>query len=242
MDHPGIDLRTSGLSGRPVTSSRVRVSRWRGEKYVAQVSPSRSTRRTETLDVVHCLERLHERGVTRAVTPALSSWDAQPFIAAGFGLHEYLHLLCRPLEIPFDEPNHKSRPAAPWHRAAALAVDAASFEPFWRFDLAALNEARRATPQHRFRVILADRKVIAYAIHGRAGSRGYLQRLAVMPGFEGSGLGTSLVNDGLAWLRQKGATEVLVNTQEHNSRALGLYKHMGFALQAEKLSVLTWTP
>jgi len=209
---------------------------------VAQVSPCRRSRRTETLDVVRCLDELTERGVTRAITPALSGWDAQPFIAAGFVLHEHLYLLSRPLDLGFDEPKHKSRAAAPWHRAGALAVDAASFEPFWRFDLPALNEARRATPQNRFRVIMADGTVIAYAIHGRAASRGYLQRLAVMPGFEGAGLGTSLVNDGFAWLAQKGVSEVLVNTQEHNKRALGLYEHMGFVLQSEKLSVLTWSP
>lgn len=161
---------------------------------------------------------------------------------AGFGLHEYLHLLSRPLSQPFDKPRHKSRPGAPWHRQGALEVDAASFEPFWRFDLDALNEARRATPTHRFRVILRDKTVVGYAIVGRAGSRGYLQRLAVRPGLEGQGLGTSLINDGFGWLRNKGASEILVNTQEHNSRALGLYEHVGFVLQAEKLSVLSWTP
>lgn len=242
MDNPAIELQSIGISARPVTSSRVRVSRWRGDPFVAQVSPSRTTHRTETLDVVRCLEIIRAKGVRRAITPALSSWDAQPFLGAGFTIHEYLHLLARPLDNPFDKPRHKARLAAPWHRSGALAVDAASFEPFWRFDLAALNEARRATPSHRFRVITEERRVVAYAIHGRAGARGYLQRLAVLPDAEGRGFGTSLVIDGLSWLRRRGAAEVLVNTQEHNSRALGLYQHLGFVLQSEKLSVLSWAP
>lgn len=107
--------------------------------------------------------------------------------------------------------------------------------------MVALNEARRATPTHRFRVIVQNRAVVAYAIHGRAGTRGYLQRLAVRPDLEGQGMGTSLIYDGLSWLLGKGASEVLVNTQEHNSRALGLYEHVGYVLQSEKLSVLSWT-
>lgn len=218
------------------------MARWRGEQFIAQVGPSRGTRRTETLDVVRCLESLRSRGVYQAITPALSTWDAQPFLHAGFGIHEHLHLLARPLEVPFDKAHHKSRAGAPWHKQGALHVDSASFEPFWRFDLAALNEAKRATPTHRFRVIMEGRTVIAYAIHGRAGSRGYLQRLAVLPGNEGRGLGTSLINDGFSWLAAKGCAEVLVNTQEHNKRALRLYEHVGFVLQAEKLSVLTWSP
>ncbi len=91
-------------------------------------------------------------------------------------------------------------------------------------------------------MIVQDKTVVGYAIVGRAGTRGYLQRLAVRPGLEGQGLGTSLINDGFGWLRNKGASEILVNTQEHNSRALGLYEHVGFVLQTEKLSVLSWTP
>ena len=242
MENPALNLRAPGVGARPTTSSRVRVSRWRGQPFIAQVSPSRSRRQTETGDVVECLATLTQRGVTKALTPALSAWDCQPFLSAGFKIHEHLHLLTRSLdEIPA-RSSHKTRTAMPWHRSGALAVDAASFEPFWRFDEAALLEACRATPQHRFRVLLDEKNVVGYAINGRAGGRGYLQRLAVLPEYQGQGMGTALINDGFGWLKRKGVTEVLVNTQEHNQRALELYLHLGFVLQKEKLSVLTWTP
>ena len=65
-----------------------------------------------------------------------------------------------------------------------------------------------------------------------------LQRLAVDPDVQGRGLGRALVIDSLAWLATKGATEVLVNTQEVNARALRLYVDLGFEELSERLLVL----
>jgi ribosomal protein S18 acetylase RimI-like enzyme len=79
---------------------------------------------------------------------------------------------------------------------------------------------------------------VAYAVTGRAGPRGYLQRLAVDPPAQGVGVGAALVVDGLRWLRRWGAKEVMVNTQEGNAAAVRLYERLGFRLQADGLAVL----
>lgn len=118
-----------------------------------------------------------------------------------------------------------------------LAVDHAAFDAFWRFDAPGLVDARTATPAARVRVI-DDGRVVAYAITGRSGQTGYLQRLAVHPDTAGRGLGTALVHDALAWCRRRGATSVLVNTQQANERALDLYVRLGFVLQPTGLAVL----
>jgi GNAT superfamily N-acetyltransferase len=47
-----------------------------------------------------------------------------------------------------------------------------------------------------------------------------------------------LLQDGLRWLRERGATRALVNTQEHNTRALTLYQHCGFTRLPVGLCVL----
>ena len=73
---------------------------------------------------------------------------------------------------------------------------------------------------------------------GRAGRRGFLQRLAVDPAREGHGLGRALVLDGLVWLRRRGVERVVVNTQEANQRALALYEQLGFRRQHAGLAVL----
>jgi ribosomal protein S18 acetylase RimI-like enzyme len=122
-----------------------------------------------------------------------------------------------------------------------LEVDGAAFSEFWRLDEGGLDEALSATPTSRFRVALRDgvpEGIGGYAIVGRAGRRGFLQRLAVDPAVQGGGLGRALVLDGLAWLRRRGAERVVVNTQEANERALQLYERLGFRRQAGGLAVL----
>ncbi len=77
-----------------------------------------------------------------------------------------------------------------------------------------------------------------YGLVGRAGQRGYVQRLAVHPDAQGRGLGRALVVDGLWWLRRWRVREALVNTQEGNSRAVTLYERLGFRHRPGGLAVL----
>ena len=96
----------------------------------------------------------------------------------------------------------------------------------------------RATPASRFRVATGD-GVTGYAVSGRAGERGYLQRLAVDPDHHREGIGRALVADCLRWLRRHGARVAVVNTQERNEGALALYLATGFVLEPQGLTVLT---
>jgi ribosomal protein S18 acetylase RimI-like enzyme len=187
------------------------------------------------------MAELTARGVTDAVTPALSPYEAEPFFQAGFTLHEELHLLARPLDTTPPAPTHRLKPGRPWHRRRVLEIDTRAFEEFWQFDKSSLKEARRATPAHRFMIAVEPEGVSGYAVTGRAGSRGYLQRLAVDPDRHGRGIGTSLVHDCLRWLYRKRVGMALVNTQQRNTRALALYEHLGFVRQREGLLVLRWS-
>jgi len=60
----------------------------------------------------------------------------------------------------------------------------------------------------------------------------------VAPQAQGHGVGTRLVVDALGWLHRRGARSALVNTQDGNARALGLYERMGFRPEAYDLIVL----
>ncbi len=79
---------------------------------------------------------------------------------------------------------------------------------------------------------------LAYAVSGRAGAIGYLQRLAVDPGLAGRGVGRALVADSLHWLRRRHARRAFVNTQVGNDSALGLYRSCGFRLLPIGLLIL----
>ena len=125
------------------------------------------------------------------------------------------------------------------HDVSQPAVDGAAFAPFWRLDGAGLTEALRAVPTTRFRVTPGRGGApVGYAISGRAGRQGYLQRLAVDPAHQGQGHGQVLVADALHWMRKPGVARAVVNTQLGNEAALALYGRLGFRLQPSGLAVL----
>jgi ribosomal protein S18 acetylase RimI-like enzyme len=174
------------------------------------------------------------------VTGALAPAEQAGFLAAGFEVREHLLLLTHDLDPPPTAPGGPWRLRRGWRRdrPAALVVDARAFKPFWRFDATGLDEAISATPARRFRVAVRHRAVVAYAVSGRAGRRGYLQRLAVDPDHQRCGIGAHLVADGLWWMRRHGATRAFVNTQPDNEAAITLYRKLGFRLQPDGLDVL----
>lgn len=218
----------------------LRIAPWRGDATTAYLTPARG--RPSTAAVERSVATLERSGYRAAITPALGPADAAPFLEAGFEVQERLHLLRSVLvEAPSAVDRVPIRRARRADRARVLDLDRVAFSPFWRLDDRGLADALRATPSARLRVI--DRPsgevgVAAYCVTGRAGGRGYLQRLAVDPAHQRQGLGSALVTDAARWLCRWGAREVLVNTQEGNGAAVGLYEAMGFTLQAEGLTVL----
>lgn len=213
---------------------------WHGDRSTAYLVPARG--RPSASAVSRCVEQLQQDGFRSALTAALAAPEQAPFLAAGFTVHERLHLLSRNLdglprvELPEQLRLRRARRVA-WNDV--LAVDQAAFPEFWRLEAAGLDDALAATASSRLRVALdPEDAVVAYSVIGRSGARGYLQRLAVLPTWQRRGLGSALVVDGLRWLRRWGARDVVVNTQETNTRAVALYQHLGFHLEADGLAVL----
>lgn len=224
-------------------AGRLRVGPWRGDDRVAYLAPVGDGPAPTPDAVRRAVAGLVGRGYQEAVTAALGPLEAQGFLLAGFEVHERLHLLSRDLTDLPPAPAVPLRRGRRRDRAAVLEVDGRAFSPFWRLDDAGLDEALAATPASRFRVAddtddVTGEAIAGYAITGRAGRRGFLQRLAVEPDCEGRGLGRALVLDGLAWLRRRGCDRVVVNTQEANARALTLYEQLGFRRQHAGLAVL----
>ncbi|HLT70933.1 MAG TPA: GNAT family N-acetyltransferase [Acidimicrobiales bacterium] len=222
---------------------RMRVRPWQGDARVAHVTPALDHLGPLTVDdVERTLEDLRRRGYRSVVTAALRAPDRGPFLAAGFAEAAHLHLLLHDLDdLPAASrpPGIGIRRARRGDQARVLAVDRAAFAPFWRLDEAGLAEALSATASVHFQVARdAGGDVVGYAVCGRTGPNGYVQRLAVAPEHQGRGVGAALLVDGLRWLRRWGARDALVNTQEDNARSLRLYQRLGFVVQAEDLAVL----
>lgn len=223
---------------------RARAGPWRQDAGVALLAPLPGPPLSSTF-VRRCLDTLTGRGFTSVVTAALSPLERPSFLALGFVEHERLCLLSHDLD--FIPPRskvalHRGRRE---HRPGVLAVDASAFDPFWRLDETGLDEALGATPQRRWRVVLDDAPdagtrpgVVAFAITGRSGTHGYLQRLAVAPAHRRQGVGRALTVDALRWLRRRATRKVLVNTQPDNVAAIEMYLSVGFRREPSELAVL----
>jgi ribosomal protein S18 acetylase RimI-like enzyme len=221
------------------STDRLRIGSWRGDPAVALLSPVPGMPPTPA-GLARAIDEMRRRGYRSVLTPALAEAEQPPFVAAGFTVHERLHLLGHDLRrVPVPSvAGARLRRGRTSDIPVVLDVDGLAFDRFWRFDATGLADARTATPHARFRVATVAREVVGYHVTGRAGTLGYLQRLAVHPDHHGRGIGTALVGDSLDWCRRKGCTSVLVNTQEANQRALSLYEHLGFRSEPTGLAVL----
>lgn len=220
--------------------ARLQVAPWRGRDEVVVLSPMPDRPGPAPSEVRAEIDRLAARGVRRVLTGALHHGEVGPFLDAGFAEHERLCLLRHDLRSLPDRPT-----AVPTRRAwrrdapAVLDIDRRAFDAFWSLDRRGLDDAVRATPASRFRVVAdAHGAVTGYAVTGRAADRGYLQRLAVDPDRHRRGLGAALVADSLRWLRRSGAQVAVVNTQERNEGAYALYLASGFVPEPRGLTVL----
>jgi len=217
-----------------------RAAPWRGNGDVAHLVLGERVPTDPTV-IDSCLGALHRAGFRTVVTSALAPADALPFVDAGFDVRERLHLLEHDLvALPPRTPEPRARRAWRNDRESVLALDHLAFDSFWRLEEPGLREALHATPAVRFRVGVdaVTQAVAAYAITGRAGHQGYLQRVAVHPSARRRGWGRALVADALRWLRRHDAKRALVNTQWTNDGALALYESCGFRRLPVGLCVL----
>ena len=221
------------------SSNGVRVRTWQAQQQTAHLTPMRQPGALRRNDVDEIIDALVVADVTGAVTSAIGPFEEQIFLDAGFVVHERLLLLRHSLDDVDEPPTTSMRRASRRDHDMVLHVDGLAFQDFWKLDDAGLSDAISATPHSRFRVS-EEGEITGYAITGRAGSAGFLQRLAVHPGHQGRSIGRALVLDGLHWLKRRHATHALVNTQMQNTRATELYERVGFRREPHDLTVLRW--
>jgi ribosomal protein S18 acetylase RimI-like enzyme len=233
---------TAGPELLHVGSHRMRVGPWRRGAPYGYLVPLTAPDLLTDAAIDTAVERLAAQGFRSVLTAALLDEEQARFLRCGFVVDRRLHLLHADLDrLPLTRSvrDEGLRRARRRERDRILSVDGLAFDEFWRLDALAFDEARRATPRSRVRVAADDdRRVVGYAITGRSGEHGYLQRLAVDPDHQGRGLGRLLVLDALRWLRRHGVRSAAVNTQEHNNRALALYEQVGFRRRPGGLAVL----
>lgn len=186
-----------------------------------------------------CTHRLHTLGAPGVMSPPLAQSARKPWESAGFNPFVDLALLRLDLSGPVTPPQHLVVREENYDLDLMLAVDTAAFEEFWRFSRAALIESLQATSKSSVFVIRDGALgITGYAIAGFGHAISYLQRVAVDPQWQGSGMGRSLIRAVARSARRQGSKALLLNTQLDNATASGLYDAEGYVQLPDSLAVL----
>jgi ribosomal-protein-alanine N-acetyltransferase len=117
-------------------------------------------------------------------------------------------------------------------------VDSAAFRHEWKNSQSSLELAYRQAAIATVAEI--DGELLGYQISTASPVGGHLARLAVLPDFQRTGIGSALVRDMLWQFERRGAERVTVNTQEDNQASLALYQKAGFELTGESYPVFQY--
>jgi ribosomal protein S18 acetylase RimI-like enzyme len=218
-----------------------RVRPWAFEANVAHLVLYNQSQLPTPSDITEWISGLRTAGYDTIRTGAVGAQAGARFERLGFEAIQSLVLLENKNVGSFTTALHKG--AGGVTRLAtdddhdASRVDVAAFGAGWCIDRVGIGDVRSATPRHRARAVRSNKQLIAYAISGRDGRNGYIQRLAVAPEHQLHGHGLSLVTDSLRWMARWRVRRALVNTHIGNEAALALYHRLGFTDLSDHLHV-----
>ena len=218
-----------------------RVRPWAFEPNVAHLVLYNQTRLPTPAEIIGWTSELRTAGYDTVRTGALSSQAGARFERLGFESVQSLVLLEHTAVGSVTAASPKASTGtvrlAPDDDRFASEVDVAAFGPGWCIDRIGIGDVRSATPRHRARAVQSDAEIVAYAVSGRDGRNGYIQRLAVSPAHQHQGHGLALVSDSLRWMARWRVHRALVNTHTGNEAALALYHRLGFTDLPDRLHV-----
>ena len=197
-----------------------RLGPWRGGGHIAHlvVAPDVPLSGAAILD---CVERARAAGYDEVLTSAMGPAEGEPFVEARFTVRERLHLLTHEMD---GEPAARAAPVTRAtrrdRRCGARPSTTSRSTPSGgsaRSDCATRSTPRPCASSAR-RGPTTEPPLTGYAITGRAGNQGYLQRIAVHPARGATELGRTLVADAMHWLWRQGVMRSYVNTQLDNQR------------------------
>lgn len=86
----------------------------------------------------------------------------------------------------------------------------------------------RATPSSDVLVGRLDGAIIASAMVGTDGHRGYVYYVAVEPDLQGKGYGRTIMQAAQDWARARGCPKFHLLVREGNSEVISFYERLGF--------------
>jgi ribosomal protein S18 acetylase RimI-like enzyme len=167
---------------------------------------------------------LRTQWVAGIICLTVESWLHDALIAAGFVETDEVITYTRSnqLPVPRAEPIAALRTAGPAEADAVLALNAAAFRPFWRYD-SATTLSWLFTADH---AVLAERegRPLGFALTDHT-----------------QGIGRQLVVDAIAFSRLAGSPGLALNTQASNAVSRHLYEALDFRVLGAPVRVMVYS-
>ncbi|MEW6554027.1 MAG: GNAT family N-acetyltransferase [Actinomycetota bacterium] len=234
---------------RDVTGSRrpfILVGNWRSRSDITAMWHIKGEGPIKRRLVTTAAARSFGSGSDAFVTKPLAEYEAEEY--GKWGFEPAYGIVLFEMQLRRDPVKTEARDGVEITRykkkylGDVLRVDTTAFDDFWQLDARTL-EAIATTCYHNV-FLLAQRggEILGYAVGGTNGRFGYLQRLGVDSSHHGEGLGGALVRQMVSTLQNMGATSVMVNTQEENVSAIGLYLKIGFEILPDRRQIMRCIP
>ena len=166
-----------------------------------------------------------EHGLTDVVSPPTPVEETAAYERAGMRIHTVVttYMMQHLTGIPAPEmpPGLSVRPAGPRDLSTLLELDAACFEPFWRYDARHLV---RFFALGRLAVAEQDGQAVGYTLCTVDGDDGLLGRLCVLPEWRRKGIGSALLVESLRYVSRHGGGRITLSTQVDNVPSQALYR------------------
>jgi ribosomal-protein-alanine N-acetyltransferase len=177
-------------------------------------------------------------GNIKVAAISLQSWFNDLLSQSGFSYIDNVVVLMWERSTPIPASNKKHfhfRPMLPEDLEIVTKIDQSAFDLIWKNSQESLELAFQQASLSS--VVETDDGIIGYQFSTMSAMGGHLARLAVMPDWQGRGIGYLLVHEVLKQFYNLGATHVTVNTQKNNNASLALYAKAGFSLTGESYRV-----
>ena len=180
---------------------------------------------------------LEALGVKQIAGLSLDGWIIPLYLSAGFRHTHSVVVLTRPAgPAPrVSTSPARIRPAMPADHETLIAVDMAAFQPPWQISPPIARKA--LTLACSLSVAEVDGQIVGYQLTTPTSAGAHLARLAVLPEWQGRGLGAALVADMIESCTRQGARELTVNTQDTNAASLAVYQRLDFRLNGASYPV-----